>query len=298
MLNKNTIDFRIALITCEQKPELSDDDALLLPYLKEKNIAFEVHPWSRKEIDWKDFDALVIRSSWDYYLKEIEFRLWLDYLESEKIFVLNKPEIVRWNVNKKYLSELITADIRIPETIFIQKHEKFSLADHFKSAGWLQGVLKPAVSAGAYLTWIVTAENVNNDQKRLDDLILENDFIFQKYLPEIKTEGEISLMFFAGKFSHAVLKKAMSDDFRVQYSYGGTAIEYFPDSRLLEQSFELINSKSLDHCLYTRIDWIKVNGDYLIMEVELIEPVLYFAQNTKAPALFIDALIHAIEKHK
>jgi glutathione synthase/RimK-type ligase-like ATP-grasp enzyme len=115
---------------------------------------------------------------------------------------------------------------------------------------------------------------MGNDQQKLDRLVGKADVIVQKFVEEIN-EGEVSLLFFNKKFSHAVLKKARPDDFRVQNDFGGTAELFTPSRELITQGEKIVSSVS-EPLLYARVDGVVVRGRFILMELELIEPVLFF----------------------
>src|SRR5678809_600523 len=97
---------RVALATYESAPDLAPDDRLLVPALERASISAEAAVWSDQSIDWGSYDAVVIRSCWDYHLRVAEFFTWLDRLESERVRVWNPPALVRWNADKRYLLDL------------------------------------------------------------------------------------------------------------------------------------------------------------------------------------------------
>ena len=112
----------------------------------------------------------------------------------------------------------------------------------------------------------------------------------QPFLPEI-FDGELSLVYFNKQFSHALLKVPKKGDFRVQEEFGGDIIPYTPDKKVIELGDKIMSSVD-DELLYARVDLVPVNGEYALMELELIEPALYFRTNENAARNFVKALEH------
>jgi glutathione synthase/RimK-type ligase-like ATP-grasp enzyme len=137
-------------------------------------------------------------------------------------------------------------------------------------------VIKPAVSATAWRTELIDAKEAGT---------YEVDVLVQPYMKEIE-QGEWSLIFFGGEFSHAVFKRPKRGDFRVQSDFGGTATARMPDAKLIEQARKHVKKE----WLYARVDGIEQDGRFLLMELELTEPALFFHTDPAAPGRFVDAL--------
>lgn len=284
----------IALVTGSENPELYTDDLPLKSYLESRGVVTSVVIWNDSEIDWKKYHWVVIRSIWDY-IKDIDvFSAWLDFLRSHHIKVLNPISVMEWNKQKHYLIELADQGILIPPTIHIKKNTKIDLQYEIDKVSWDKAVIKPTISVGAIRTWILTKENADTLQPDVDLLLSEQDIFIQKFAEEIKSQGEISVVYFNKKYSHAVLKRPKENDFRVQFQYGGTYEKYFPADSLL-QSLETILSKIKAELLYARIDgYINREGLFCLMEIELIEPVLFVSSDQDAPQNFYTALLEII----
>jgi len=284
----------IALVTGSENPELYTDDLPLKSYLESRGVVTSVVIWNDSEIDWKKYDVLVIRSIWDY-IKDIDvFSAWLDFLRSHHIKVLNPISVMEWNKQKHYLLELADQGILIPPTIYIKKNTKINLQYEIEKVSWNKAVIKPTISVGAIRTWVLTKENADTLQADVDLLLSEQDIFIQKFAEEIKSQGEISIVYFNKKYSHAVLKRPKENDFRVQFQYGGTYEKYIPADSLL-QSLETILSNIKAELLYARIDgYITSEGRFCLMEIELIEPVLFVSSDQDAPKNFYTALLEII----
>ena len=111
---------RIALATCSKLPHLTDDDQLLFDPLGHAGVSAAPVVWDDRDVNWQEFSCVVIRSCWDYHKRVDEFLDWVDLLEKQDIHLLNPPEIIRWNCNKRYLIDLEAKGVSIVPTIFLQ----------------------------------------------------------------------------------------------------------------------------------------------------------------------------------
>jgi glutathione synthase/RimK-type ligase-like ATP-grasp enzyme len=275
----------IALLTCQRLPHLFETDQTLIPLFKQRGIHAEAAIWDDPAIDWKKYDALVIRNTWDYYTKSDAFINWLKYIRDNKITMLNSAEVVLQNVHKFYLRDFEKEGIRIIPTIFSDRREPTSL-DALKQKQWNTVVIKPAISAGSYQT---KTYNVNElSQQSLGELLSDNDWLIQPFLPEIE-QGELSMIYINGKFSHAAVKKPKDGDFRVQRQYGGKYQLIDPDASLLAVAGKVI-AQVPQQLLYARVDGVMINNEFHLMELELIEPDLYFELDETIKTRFISAI--------
>jgi glutathione synthase/RimK-type ligase-like ATP-grasp enzyme len=214
---------KIAFVTYHRAPHLTADDALAIAPLKQFGIEVIPTIWDDPTVNWNQFDAVVIRSCWDYHHKPRAFRRWLDHLEEFHVTVWNPAEIIRWNMNKKYLQDLAAKGVNIPPTIWFEAESSADLHALLKKNDFKQAVIKPTVSATAWQTWRTSLATWQNDQPHLDEILRHSGAMIQKFVEEITSTGEWSLIFFAGKFSHATLKRPRTGDFRVQSDFGGTS---------------------------------------------------------------------------
>src|SRR5271163_3615625 len=116
-------DRRVALVTCEAFPQLYEDDLLLKAALQEIGIAGVPSVWSDAQVDWGAFDAVVVRSPWDYFERTTEFRSWLDARIASGVRMCNSSEILDWNFDKRYLQDLAAAGVLVIPTIVVPRGE-------------------------------------------------------------------------------------------------------------------------------------------------------------------------------
>ena len=284
---------KIALLTCQRLPNLTPADQLLIPELSKHNVHAEAMIWDDPTIIWTDFDYLIFRNTWDYYEKESQFNLWLATIKELGIRTLNSIEIVEQNKNKFYLRELQNQNITIIPTIFIEKTQRLNLAEIMPSH-WKKAVIKPAFSAGSYLTEVFEVANIEEINQKYQTFASEKDLLLQEFKPEIETEGETSFIFFNKKFSHAINKKPKSGDFRIQVQFGGVYTSISPSADLIQQA-QTIVSTIPNQLLYARVDGIIINNKIQLMEVECIEPDLYFNYSEGSHQRFINAILDLIK---
>jgi glutathione synthase/RimK-type ligase-like ATP-grasp enzyme len=283
---------KIAIATSSEYPALTPDDGPLLAALAARGVATEPVIWSA-DVPWSGFDGVLLRSVWDYYERPREFAAWLDRLEREQIPCWNPPALVRWNLDKNYLRDLASKGVAIVPTLWIARASRPSsdeVVSRILATGWDEVVLKPTISAGAWRTRRVRREDLPSHTAHVREVLAESDLMVQPFLPEIVDEGEYSFLFFDGRFSHAVLKRACADDFRVQWTHGGTQVPVTPSPSLVAQARAVLDAAPSPG-LYARVDGIVSAGRLVLMELEQIEPYLYFAEGPGSLDRFADALV-------
>lgn len=283
---------KIALLTCEKLPDLTPEDQKLIPALAKQNIEAKAVIWNDKTINWSDFDYLIFRNTWDYFEKENEFNLWLDQIEKLEIKTLNAIEIIKQNKHKFYLREMEKQGIRILPTVFIDKTNNLNLAELIPTH-WKKAVIKPAFSAGSYLTEVFEVSKIQEISKKYKSIAAEKELLLQEFMPEIQTLGETSFIFFNKKFSHAVNKKPVAGDFRVQSQFGGEYNLIQPNPELIEKA-QKIAAVFKGGLLYARVDGIIIDNDLFLMEIECIEPDLYFNLSGKSLDRFVAEIVKLI----
>lgn len=277
---------RVALITCGALRELTDDDRPLLAELWSLGVEAAPAVWDDASVDWKRFDAAVLRSAWDYHLSPAAFFAWLARVEALGLPLWNPPAVVRANADKSYLAELGAAGVVVAPTVRVERGGDASLPAILSGRGWTDAVVKPAVSAGAYRTTRVKAAG---GQAALDEVLAHSAALVQPYLPEIASEGEWSFVFLGGEFSHAVLKTPRHGDFRVQEEHGGRARAAVPPPGLLIQARDAVIAAP-GPWLYARVDGVRRGAELIVLEVELIEPSLYLSLAPGAAKAFARAI--------
>lgn len=290
----------IAFATYAADPEIQPDDIALAEALLRRGAIAVSQVWDDPEADWTAFDAIVLRSTWDYFVKAERFRDWLEAREREGTRILNPLAAVRWNMDKRYLRDLEGRGVAIVPTHWVNHGERADLPAILWDNGWDEVVVKPAISGAAHETWRATRELASAGNARIRALAASGAVLVQPFLPEIERDGEWSMLFFGGRFSHAARKRPRAGDFRVQSQFGGVYSAEQPPKIAIDAAHWVV-STALEltgltpaELPYARVDGCMVRGRFLLMELEIIEPSLFFAQSpvaaSRCAASILDAL--------
>ena len=270
------------------------EDQLLMNALIGKGLKVTRTNWDNPEFDWKNTEYAMIRSTWDIY-DDGNFHLFTDWLHtvSTKTKLINPIETIIWNIDKRYLVDLENRGIAIPPTLFIEKGNTASLRELVQQSGWVNPILKPAISGGGRHTYHLNNTDLSPLEHTFANLIKEQPMLLQAFQGNIKTKGEITLMVFGGKYSHAVLKKVQPGEFRIQDEFGGTVHHYEPSQKEIEFAENAV--KTIDPTpIQARVDFIWDNDDQLcVSELELIEPELWFRNDRESAGKLGTVIINA-----
>lgn len=276
---------RVAFVTWSGLPSLSVDDQLTANVLRSRGIVVDACDWSDPAIDWSRYGRIVLRSCWDYHNRPEEFAAWLDSIEARRLPLANSAVVVSRNLHKSYLSTLGAAGVPVVPSLMLERGARADLVRLMDEIRCTRAVIKPAISASAHRTHVVS----RLDQATLDDVLRDSDVLLQPFVEEVVSRGEWSLVFFCGRFSHSVLKRPKQGDFRVQGEYGGSAEPVRASDALIAAAERALRAAT-DDTLYARVDGVEVDGQFLLMELELIEPALFLATDAGAAARFADAV--------
>lgn len=282
----------IAFVTSSAHADLTPDDRLAAAELVSRGAQVEAAVWNDPSVRWVEFDTIVIRSTWDYHHSAAEFRGWIGALEAMGAPVWNPPAVVRWNMEKTYLRDLAAAGISVVPTEWLAQGSRPDLGALLDRRGWADAVVKPVISAAATRTWRVSRASAPDIEAQFAESLDVGDVMVQPFIPEIQTKGEWSLVFFAGEFSHAVRKMPLDGDFRVQTGFGGRSAVERPGDAVLRAVRNVLDAAPKPW-LYVRVDGIETATGYVLLELEMLEPSLFLAQNPQAPARFADAIVRA-----
>jgi glutathione synthase/RimK-type ligase-like ATP-grasp enzyme len=281
---------RVAFVTHQGLAGLNADDRLAADALIGLGTPTAAVCWDDPAVDWLDYRAVVLRSTWDYQDRVAEFRGWIDRMETIGARLWNPPHVLRWNIDKRYLARLADfPPLSPPPTEILDRGSAVDLAVLLDAHGWEEAVLKPTISADGRATERTSRAAAASDQPALDRLLAEHDVIVQQLVPEIQTGGEISMMFFGAAYSHAVSKRPQHGEFRVQERLGGRIVRTEPPPLLIEAAQAVVNQHAPD-CLYARVDAVITEPRFVLMEVELVEPSLYLGYEPLAAQTFAHAV--------
>jgi glutathione synthase/RimK-type ligase-like ATP-grasp enzyme len=285
---------RVAFVTYSGLPGLSADDQPLVPALETRGVAAEAAAWDDPAVAWDAYDALVIRSTWNYHTAFTDFTAWIARVESLGVPTWNPPEVLRWNASKTYLRDLAARGIDVVPTRWVERGSEATISAVLTEAGWPDAVVKPAISASAYETWRVAADRVTPDvESRFRDLTRRGDVMVQPFLTELARDGEWSLMFIGGEYSHAVLKRPRAGDFRVQHEHGGSVESRDVPAHLVDAAHAAVES-ARSPLLYARVDGCEIDSRFVLMELELLEPSLFLGSAPGAAERFAEAMVELL----
>lgn len=220
--------------------------------------------------------------TWGYHR---EHPLWLAACETwvrAGVRIANPASVLSWNSDKQYLRRLAARGAPIPRTLWLDAATPDQVAAAFDTLGETI-VVKPAVSGGAWKTQRLHRGDVIAD-------LPAGLAMVQPYIPAIETEGETSLLFFGGRFSHAVNKRPVPGDFRIQVQFGGDYRPVDPSAETLAVA-ESVLSMIDEPLLYARVDLAPgPDGAWRLMELELIEPDFYLGHDPQGGALLAEAV--------
>ncbi|HUJ77758.1 MAG TPA: hypothetical protein VLX64_02000 [Thermoplasmata archaeon] len=266
---------KVALVTWEGLPILSEDDRLLAHALDRLGVASTPALWTDPAVDWSGFDVIVVRSTWDYYRRAPEFLSWIERVGAGGR-LWNPPSVIRWNSHKSYLLKLEAAGIPIVPTRLSRNLDGAIAAAG--ASGWPDVVLKPAVSAGGYRTFRVNVSSVDPTAAWRVELAEAGEILAQPYQQEVERTGERSLVFFNGKYSHGFLRRPRLTS--ASPLQEGAHVVPTPEQIALAGR---VLAAAPGPTLYARVDLVEGNdGGPRLMELELIEPALGLATSRTA----------------
>ena len=276
--NKNKFDKRIAIVSCDKWLGKVREDELLKFELNKLLVGVDIVSWQDNSVDYSEYDAVIIRSLWGYQDYIEEFMNYLEKLQKEKVKVFNDVEILKDNLNK-YEQFKILDKYEIPhiETFFFEKDEIDKISETAKSYKDL--VVKPIISGSGNNTFIISntikKNNINVDDinDKFKDVLndVNNYLMVQPFVKEIDN-GEISIVLIDNKISHMVVRN--TSVFNDKGSILVLGLESMDDRmKFIVNSCSKI--KEYANALYMRVDLVKINDDYKVMELELVEPQLF-----------------------
>jgi len=277
-----------AFLTTDGLEGFVTDDELVLGPLRERGVEVALVPW-RSRAEWSRFDVVVIRTTWDYQAAPDEFLEALGAIEGSGVRLANDLDLVRWNLSKTYLRDLCSRGATVVPTHFGAGLRADELRRKFDELGASELVVKPVVGANAGDAYRLTREGLEARAAELEVVFRDRGFLAQPFIPSVVDEGEFSLVFFGGRYSHTILKTPKPGDFRVQEEHGSTVRPVEADGELLAAARRCL--AALDRTpLQARVDLVRLaDGGFALMELELIEPALYFRMDAAAPARFVAA---------
>jgi len=281
---------KVAFVTYNDIPDLTVDDQLASDYLRRVGVDSHAVIWDSLNVRWEEFDLVILRSCWEYHLRTEEFRDWVARMEERNVPLWNPPRVIRWNMDKSYLRELAAEGVNIAPTLWLDKDSDVNLNEILEENRWMEAVIKPTVSMSAYQTSFTSLSRAFSDEIAIHEILKRSGAIIQKFIPEVRTNGEWSFIFFGEQYSHAVLKRPKAGDFRVQSELGGRLDQVAPSPVLIAQAQRIVRHVK-EPLLYARVDAVEADGELVLMELELIDPVLFLASDHHAAQRFAETIV-------
>ncbi|HEX4667322.1 MAG TPA: hypothetical protein VH207_12045 [Chthoniobacterales bacterium] len=282
---------RCAFLTLDDPTGFVIDDELASAPLADRGWRVQAISWRAPAADWRTFDAVVIRSTWDYVADPDAFLATLGEIEHAGTSLFNSLDLVRWNIRKTYLGDLAERGVPVVPTIWRERLAPAQLSVLIEELGVDEIVIKPVVGLNAQGVFRLTASRARQPCAELNAYYAKRALMAQPFLSHVMTEGEFSLFYFNGQLSHAILKTPKARDFRVQEEHGGIIRAVGSEPALRQAGDNVL--RALDSVpLYARADFVRANdaGGFWLMELELIEPSLYLRMDPGAPERFAQAL--------
>ncbi len=275
----------VALATCRRLPEPDLDDELIRAALARRGIEAGNVAWEDEVFDWSTVKACVIRSTWNYVHHYPEFLQWVDRV-SGATRLLNPGPVVHWNGHKGYLQELASKGVPVTPTRLLPRGTRASIQE--VAGDWACVVVKPAVSAGSFLTMRAKRDDFAAAQAHVDQHLPDRDLLVQEYLTSIEEWGERSLTWIDGEFTHAIRKNPRWAG--GHESVSGEPATMAPDEIAIAMR---VVAAAPGPLLYARVDLARdADGGPVLMELELVEPSLFTDKFPPAA----DRLAAAIER--
>jgi glutathione synthase/RimK-type ligase-like ATP-grasp enzyme len=283
---------RCAYLTMDDISNFVSDADLSFAPMVERGWEVEMVPW-RSNVDWSDYDLVYICTPWDYQNDVAGFLDVLETIEDSSARLVNSLDLVRWNLEKTYLRDLEVRGADIVPSRFFDNFDEKRVVACFDAYCTDTIVLKPVVGANSDNIFVLTRPVPDEVINELRHVFANRPFFVQPFIDSVRSEGEYSLFFFSGEYSHAILKKPKQGDFRSQEEHGADILSVEAPAALVEiarQVLGVVNPQPV----YVRADFLRGTGErFLLVELELIEPALYFRTDPESAIRFARALTRA-----
>ena len=271
-------------------------DGLVRDILNDRNIQVDEVSWRTPNVHWEHYDLVVIRSPWDYQSDCDAFLNTLERIHLSTTRLENCLNLIRWNIHKTYLKELQQRGISIIPTAWLQSPSMSDITRLFEQLQSNNIVIKPLVGANADNAFWLRKDSPLEILQHVETIFRGYAALAQPFVDSVVSFGEISLIFFAGEYSHSVLKSPRAGDFRVQEEHGGIIRPYEPDERIIKFARQCLRAVP-EPTLYARVDVVLLpDHSPAIMELEIIEPSLYLSYDAESPIRFADAIENLLQE--
>ncbi|MCU1362699.1 MAG: hypothetical protein JWM55_527 [Acidimicrobiaceae bacterium] len=277
---------RVAVATC-RGVDVDPDSPFLLDALFDVGLTAELAVWDDPSVDWSHYDLVVIRSTWDYWSRRVEFLAWAKSIKH----LCNPYPVIEYSTDKHYLADLEKHGLKIIPSHFCDRGKKPRFFHH-------DFVVKPCVGGGSRDAERYRADQHDEARRHVEVLHAKGlDAVLQPYVDSVDTEGERALIFIDGQFSHAMRKGAMLNVTALDRN------KLFREERMARGETELdavayaervLEVKNFSHLLYARLDLVRLANEWAIMELELVEPSLYLIYDDDAASKLAMAIANRL----
>jgi hypothetical protein len=278
----------VALVTYSELPDLDEDDRILRDALQRRGLSVQPAIWDDPQFDWSAPKLAVIRSTWDYHHRLAEFLAWAR--RAAQLTTLRNPlQAIEWNTHKSYLRDLEARGVPIVPTVWLKAGSRADLADVMASHEWQRAVAKPAISASAFATVMVTPDSLAQGQAHLEKMLPTQDMMVQPYISSVNDYGERSFMLIGGELTHAVRRAPV-----LNATSDSKHKRVMPTEEEAALSEEIVKASGYSP-LYARVDIVRDDEDKArLMELELVEPSLFFGFAPEAAERMADAIVETL----
>ncbi len=284
---------RCAYLTMDDISGFVSDAELSFAPMAELGWDVEMVPW-QSNIDWSAYELVYICTPWDYQNDVAGFLDVLATIENSSARLVNGLDLVHWNLEKTYLQELEMRGADIVPSRFFDRFDADRIAACFDLHATDNIVVKPVVGANADNIFVLGRPLSSGAIDQLGRVFAKRPFFVQPFVENVRLEGEYSLFFFGGEYSHAILKKPKPGDFRTQEEHGADILSVEAPAALVETARRVLGVVN-PQPVYVRADFVRDTGQrFLLMELELIEPALYFRTDPESARRFAAALARVV----
>lgn len=277
----------VAIATCDAWPEPGAGLLPLVQAFQGRGLRVICRPWqSDEDRDFATAGLILPLCAWDYAQAPGAFRDWIARIAAAGGRFANAPGLMLWNMDKGYLRDLARAGVAVPPTVLLEGYGAATLRHRMAAEGWRTAVLKPAIGQSGNGVTLIRADDPADIPPSAARHVL------QPYLPAIREAGELTMVFVAGRFSHAVLRRPAAGEWRANSRYG-VVLEpaVAPPAALAEARLALAALPGTP--AYARIDGLVGEAGFTVTEVELIEPALFLHLCPERAGMVADDLLTA-----
>lgn len=278
----------VFLVSCIAIGDKDTESILLEKALKQRGISSTIVNWEDPTIDWSEAPLSISRTTSSYVFNPEAFFNWAKKVEKTST-LWNTSQTMEWNHHKRYLIELQKKGIPMPETMLFPQNSELSISEIKEMIPWDDFVIKPClgVGSGGLKRFNKESTELEKHFRELNKVgfhteyswggvdFIPCDTLVQPYLPEITEVGEASLLFYGGEFSHSVIKKVKSGDYRAHPVWGAEVSNYVASDMEIELGYRVLDVSGYP-TEFARLDMIPARSGPVLIEVELIDPFMFF----------------------